>query len=1552
MLPFSTHDQNAHKDCLEREHRILGFVANGSTDGSSEEEDDFEHVAEASDTGSDGGRITDTREKTSRRILSQESAANISHSPPVILSLLETEYIPFDKREDLEELVRMENRDNPQEGDEAIPPGRIPARIIVDYIKKNRIQADVLYKYIQEQLNIPEQAVVIGHELEQSVQLYRDIEQIHDCSPATVQERIDKLDETLPEEQSLYGMSHDEIRAQLGIDMDSPEFSEEPKPLVIKLLGKIGLGKTGKIIRSLADRVHNMRHRKLRRKESDSIDELESHLHSLKQAVDNTLQTEAQALYDARKNRLDARFQATKLHTDGVALMQKYGINHGDLARSVIAPSLELPQRILRKPDDAREGETHDVAPETDSEEYFSYARTALDDLRKIREWEAHEREEKGDDARHYEDLYLEAACKNHVAVIQWARKTAPRLTHILGGWTHESDELLRNLLKKPSDNSGRQKYRPDLKFTENELRENIPKKILVDLHGLMQKFGEKGEPPLDKYEELLSLMTRMNIGSVNLILDVLEKPQIFEQEMRRNAEREEIENTRASRESVRTHLEAVRERLLSHKALQHTVSRTFDILNGFKARFNQASESLDLAEQNEKTAAASARNELNKADELTSRLEDCAQLLDGVMGEDIVVRLSKEDFEKEAGGPGRAAFMKKHERYEGKILINREEEKPSDVPHEQGHALLHILTNQTGLFVGLHLSIHELIANDVPEEEKKVGTENRSFTSILIEQEEEWGIVRNLDDLYQEALEECRGNETRARTVLEQKRLEYLMDELMNQYATWVDEGKPPNRSENALILFKHLDKKFTDTGDVKIDESKLPDRRRLAAFQTGTGEGGTPIIPAGESDGEESEKATDINKQLRDVEQNIHKIKTLYESYPEYQGILEPHYEDSSKAFDEIKKGYENGETPLKNVISALKFLGEYIDPIIKKVVNKVSAQKLNLTDEAITGRFGWRAIARNVQFLSIMDVVEVFKQTWEDLSRIWKRRAEAKQATFGEGITDWIPNKTPYAGRLKNEFRKRMHASELEEVNHWKEALKESDSYALQNLLGRSANKDQVRAIFELLSERGRLDWGDDRMWKTLNTLSKFSMPIEACNNSDILRDKWIQKLIADIWDDKDHYFNWRQANDGGIKSGKDKFTPTVDQLANVSGGLNASLKNMLQTYDKFSKTPDSMPEEVNPHLYEEVIHYAMRMGKMTMEQKFFYLIQGVRYGLLSIDRIRVLAGDGGGILNTFPFIDFFYQKNNSIEYLRALGKRLDQSKDRFEPGLKTTMFVRMEIAREEAVKQRLRKGVSKRGEEIDHDDIPYFLPELEYSGVVEWFANMSGSRQKLSKEALKNSYVGYSMKFKTFAALAHLDRKHIQRFSNSDVKNMAETVGAYICADNMLTKNGFDSDSRPWLSTSEINSQIPVMANGKATVGKYRDNLQEFTQAVLEEFLRDGSTVWDEINASVGIAKSAEGTSEWLTRKDFAGKDPHSVVDPTRAKKIFDATGKMIDCLTKAMLSEGGGEKFKGILLKMSEQDSGNFFVEDGAVPGAFTNGDIEKLYIEREQATVV
>ncbi|KKT75657.1 MAG: hypothetical protein UW70_C0031G0005 [Candidatus Peregrinibacteria bacterium GW2011_GWA2_44_7] len=849
---------------------------------------------------------------------------------------------------------------------------------------------------------------------------------------------------------------------------------------------------------------------------------------------------------------------------------------------------------------------------------------------------------------------------------------------------------------------------------------------------------------------------------------------------------------------------------------------------------------------------------------------------------------------------------------------------KSERLEHERGHAILDIFTRRTGLMFDILQT-----AFDQTKDGKMAGSENR-FGDLLKARAKDWAIsVNEKDPRFAEA----------------------LMEELIVRYSDWIRRNKPTSGfSSEDLVLFKWMEK--PDDSSRRFIESTNKDAALVFAAPPES-EGGDGA-DAGTERTQSTEGAFDVNQAIRSFEGTICEVSEFLKAYPTLHDI--PITSDA-----EIN-GAEGTVTLSKDIEDIKKYLKEKIvDPVdrdrsllgevkqncgrlserlgkwksfmskttMAEMQNVYNAQKerRNIIDMI---RFG------EIQMLSIMDIWKTAMSIKEDWIRMWKRRGEHAQAKFGKFITRWIPEQVPYAGRLHNEFNRREQQSELAEVQQYRDALKNMDNFALMARIGDPEinNKDEIKAVFEELAHRGRINWQNKAMWRKLAKLSGLPFPIGPCENDDVLRDKWLQHCISEIWNDKSLYNSWRRENDSGIKRGKSEVTDTVKQLSNVSGGMEGELERQLRLWVMYKESAEK-PPQINSHLYEEVIHYGIRVGKMSMEQKFYYLVRGVAEGLLSIDRLRVLAGDEE-VVPIFPYIDYFYKKNNSFAFITSLAKKLTETEngaDTFRPGTKSTMFVRLVIAREQAVKERLKKDQSKVGEKIDHDDIPYFLPDLDFSAINDWYARSGGDRQKTSTEARKNSYVGYNMKLKSFAALSLINNGN--NISDADINDLVTTITAYICSDNVLTKNGYLSN-QPSLSENEINFTRPVCGGARTTVASYRNPLNDFTKEVCN-LLPDSA--WENMNKQISDPKPELR----VTKENFtAGREIEiNIARKELAENISKATGRFQAELQKYAMTEDG----RNAILELLRRYGQTAFINDGMVTSGATMESMRDAYLQ-------
>ncbi|NOS67015.1 MAG: hypothetical protein HOO67_01460 [Candidatus Peribacteraceae bacterium] len=882
------------------------------------------------------------------------------------------------------------------------------------------------------------------------------------------------------------------------------------------------------------------------------------------------------------------------------------------------------------------------------------------------------------------------------------------------------------------------------------------------------------------------------------------------------------------------------------------------------------------------------------------------------------------------------------------------EVEKQTAVFHESGHAALWALETAFPLLLSEHVNI---LRDQAPL--LRTLQDFHHYRGIAAQQDEWSAIARvRLKKLYDDEMISDQMLQQETDNVF----MEKMFNELLVRHAEWVrDERRTESKDPREQALFRKLDERKT----TQLPAMNLA--RRLSAdaeVSTGTlarlrdeeeeAETVVPRNPAGPEGPEAVKEEFNIPIELREVQRNIEMIEYFIKAYKEEHPNIEPElrpYLDHDK--DELEKlnkrflkAQGNDQSPEEDeeLIARIREVRKNTDTIVE-AIKDIDKEQLDISKVTPTKPAGF---FEGMAFMSLSDVAKLWTDLGEDLKSIYKRRQDRVLKEAGAGITSLLGtmgSKIPYYGEyfagLRGYHDRRYSGTDVEAANKWQESMKFIDSHTVLDMLETTGDKDLLRGGIGLLVERGEMDWNDVRVWKTFMRMTGYNMPIGACLRNDVLRDTWLRKMVNSLWDDKEQYYHWRQGNDSHYESHKKEFTPMVDQFANV-GGMKVELKKQLKLWVEWQATHHSqpLPDDVKPHLYEEVLHYAMRNGKMHMEDKFFYLVQGVRHGLLSIDRLRVLAGEGGEILLRFPFIDYFYQKNNSHDEVKRLGERLEEASDnRYDPGAKTMYFLQYEVPKEQGFKERLSKALGRDNiEKIDHEDWPMIVACIDYGKTDEMTGVLSGSRYKITKESAKNSYVGFNTKFTAFGRLADLDTANKARFTKGDAQSIATTVTAFLHFDNLLTRNGWDKLNRLTLTKNDINNSAgPYMADG-TTVKVYRDGAYEFIHRLMQELENADLFDWTKVSEKPGIKE------KYIQKVGEMNDERLSLVEPDgHQKQVYEATAKFSSQLEEALKSPKGMKILKEILSLHSDRKriTKNYLLEESATK--------EKPYLTKEKA---
>ncbi|MEK7218150.1 MAG: hypothetical protein AAB728_01655, partial [Patescibacteria group bacterium] len=826
-------------------------------------------------------------------------------------------------------------------------------------------------------------------------------------------------------------------------------------------------------------------------------------------------------------------------------------------------------------------------------------------------------------------------------------------------------------------------------------------------------------------------------------------------------------------------------------------------------------------------------------------------------------------------------------------------------IAHERGHGILHIL--RQGVLPSLLLA----------EMEQALGKDERArredFDALLerlmpyyLEEELQREFRRMADAQFP-------SDPSLAAQRLRELRREYALEELFSHYADWVEQGAQPSTTtpEDPLREAKNIEQELfamlRGTPETAREHpSPLPSSapRKGRMFTDGdedasdTGEdvengGGAPVALQERmgGGGTDSEETSLVKNALAEISTNVKNIDAFYSAYrdttkPDVLAFMErcgTKVADAHRRLEDYERRFKAQQRLVLPDIDALK--NETKDII----------QEVQIFDRVFWDISGEKKAEEpgfwdRVRFMSLLDIAKLWKDTIEDFKTIWGRNQQRLLQDVGNVLNDALVRgggKIPIAGsryfaKLRGYHDRRYGGAELESVEKWKKAMEKWDTHTVLHRLSVSGNLDEIRGCIELICDRGEMDWNDVDVWSTLEKKSGFRMPKDACLRDDILRDTWLRKMISETWIDKELYYKWRSSNDSNTESRKKQYIQTVDQYSNVSGGLSGNLERQLHLYKdwqarkeergKVGLPPPPFPDDVKPHLYEEVIEYSIKNGKMFMEDKMYYLVQGVACGLLPIERLRAMAGQHGSIIQFFPQIEYFYGHNNSLPEIKALSKRLREydgdGRPTYKPGLKTTLWFHFEVARDEQVKRRLSKGSARNAEGYDHEDIPFAVTQMDYNEMSNMLNVISGSRQKVTPEGLKNAYVGFNSKMKIFGNLASLDRDNLDRFTADDARLFAKSLAAYIFMDNTLTRNGKAVTNPPTLSVSQFKTVPP--SSPKHTAWDYRRKMTDLIRALNSAHIFD-SISWGTTaggRGALGVVKE-----EMLTVAEVSAENPN-------------------------------------------------------------------------------
>ncbi len=568
-------------------------------------------------------------------------------------------------------------------------------------------------------------------------------------------------------------------------------------------------------------------------------------------------------------------------------------------------------------------------------------------------------------------------------------------------------------------------------------------------------------------------------------------------------------------------------------------------------------------------------------------------------------------------------------------------------------------------------------------------------------------------------------------------------------------------------------------------------------------------------------------------------------------------------------MKKYNENTLKLLKGnmtpgVLAAAAARNEKIEEDVKGIEQMLSEASENVGNERIDG---FRKLMLRTSFMSIADVMELFKESYEYIGRRHQRRKQDHAARLGMALfkgTTW-----------EHEARARQLKAEAEEVSEWEGRLENLDAWQLQEVVKKMAtgpyqSPDQLKAVLRILAKKGRIDWRDKYLWITINKLQNavhLSPEDEVLlHNPTMLRTK-LHTAMGEIWD-YDEFLSLERNNESSYQSEKEKYNPMLDKIQrNLTYHMDTLLK-------KFRNG-----ENVDPQEYEAAIEYAIVNGKSNSETAMFHIIAGMAEGLIGPDRGQALDKH----LNKWPATQWIFAQSppwSQKDFMKLCNDEFKKDFDKGSVGPHFQNWYWTVLQNERMVIDRVRKSVSER--DWDHDWGRAIAPLGDANTAKRFFSGRSGQAEA-KDTGVANAYVG---------ALQWLEENARNPKRIAPPEEFARQIAWVAMADGIL-------DNTAYTGTGGIALTQPVRKNAsmlgvvprESGVTHHEDwNMQQFRNKMHRFLEHIDPTLFKLLRTEVRVEDDAKKTCNDV-KQHIAKYYPELNMEVSKAKHVDDIFEKM-------------------------------------------------------------
>lgn len=604
-----------------------------------------------------------------------------------------------------------------------------------------------------------------------------------------------------------------------------------------------------------------------------------------------------------------------------------------------------------------------------------------------------------------------------------------------------------------------------------------------------------------------------------------------------------------------------------------------------------------------------------------------------------------------------------------------------------------------------------------------------------------------------------------------------------------------------------------------------------------------------------------------------------------------------DRKKDADQKKKDEEIQESIVEQIEDEKQRVKLKDDLAVQRNqrIHKYAAEKRqgSLTDSVKNAWF-------TTHLLSFHDLFDLGKEMVEFVKRRHERRSKGRYAE--------VLAKMP--GLLGTEGERIREESEHGEVGKYKEAMEHWGIPVIKETLWFTNDKDVAKACMQVLIGKGEMRWDDNFMWETLNrltaryTLKGAELWIPQPHNmpQGESGEDYCRKSIDALWG-IGTAAEWFQENTGKYNSHKDGFEAKFKQLENDAkgtGGPKGELKKMLKEWRE--------GKYVNPMEYEAIVDNAIKYGKMTAEDKMFYLIAGVvthehnnpaLETLLHFDRIGELNSKW---LNNFPLLDYFTQEyifdpslwdkdKQKFGKMRKMNRKdLVAFKDTYfpndyninEPKSEFSSFMWEKMLLAESVRTRISKGL-RAADNMDHDDAHLYIPPASLTEIEKLASSSTGNKLYFTTAGYMNAFPGFNHYFITLTNA--IEGEHAPEKRTAKIGALGTALNAYIRYD-LILDNRYKKDVQNFARLDDHHLNKTPVVDGAHTVGFHREQLRNLIVDIGKAYGQDFSYLFGPKTGSTHDQNEKRKQAEFEARVDQLPDIITRLVEHDKGKKALE------------------------------------------------------------------